>query len=83
MPYIQPYNRPPFDDVISQLPPIMVAGNLNYIITKITQRFIEERGENYEAYNSAIGALESAKLEYYRRKVAPYEDTKIEANGDY
>lgn len=29
-----------------------------------------------------VGALESAKLELYRRKVSPYEDQKIEANGD-
>jgi len=29
-----------------------------------------------------IGAIECAKLEYTRRAVAPYEDTKIAANGD-
>jgi len=30
----------------------------------------------------AIGALECAKLELYRRVAAPYEDTKIAENGD-
>ena len=29
-----------------------------------------------------IGALESAKLELYRRSIALYEDTKIKENGD-
>lgn len=32
--------------------------------------------------NSGIGALEAAKLEFYRRVVAPYEDKKIFDNGD-
>ena len=31
---------------------------------------------------SASGALESAKLEFYRRVVAPYEDEKMNLNGD-
>jgi hypothetical protein len=29
-----------------------------------------------------MGVLESAKLELYRRKIAPYEDDKIAENGD-
>jgi hypothetical protein len=29
-----------------------------------------------------IGALENCKMELYRRKIAPYEDIKIEENGD-
>ena len=32
--------------------------------------------------NEAIGALECATLELYRRKVAPYEDGKIAENGE-
>ena len=37
---------------------------------------------NYQAINDIIGALESAKLEFYRRPVAIYEDKKIIENGD-
>ena len=29
-----------------------------------------------------VGVLECAKLELYRRMAAPYEDEKIEDNGD-
>jgi len=29
-----------------------------------------------------IGVLECVKQEFYRRKVAPYEDIKIIENGD-
>jgi len=31
---------------------------------------------------SALGAIECAKLEFIRRVVSPYEDTKIASNGD-
>jgi len=29
-----------------------------------------------------LGSVEAAKLEIYRRLIAPYEDTKIKENGD-
>ena len=32
----------------------------------------------YQNVNAIIGALECAKLELYRRLIAPYEDTKVE-----
>jgi hypothetical protein len=32
--------------------------------------------------NDVLGALHAAGLEFNRRIVAPYEDTKIEQNGD-
>lgn len=57
-------------------------GELNYLITLLVQAYIEQRGESYQTYNDAVGALESAKLELYRRKIAPYEDQKIQENGD-
>lgn len=57
------------------------AGELNYCITQLVKNFLGEK-PNYERYNAAIGALESAKLELYRRKVVPYEDLKIQENGD-
>lgn len=59
-----------------------VAGELNYLFTIIAQRYLKEHGLNYQHINDCIGALEGAKLELYRRIVAPYEDTKIEENGD-
>lgn len=57
-------------------------GDLNYIITRIADFYASLNGRNYAVYNSIVGVLECAKLELYRRKVAPYEDTKIEQNGD-
>ena len=58
------------------------AGELNYQLTTAVLGWIERQGKSYATFNAAIGALECAKLELYRRMVAPYEDTKIQANGD-
>lgn len=58
------------------------AGELNFILTCVVLNYIDERGESYQAYNDAIGALEGAKLELYRRHVAPYENEKMKENGD-
>ena len=56
-------------------------GTLNYIITRLVHWWLGDN-PNYERYNAAIGVLECAKLELYRRKVSPYEDEKIKENGD-
>jgi hypothetical protein len=56
-------------------------GTLNYIITRLVHWYLGDK-PNYERYNAAIGVLECAKLELYRRKVSPYEDEKIKENGD-
>lgn len=58
------------------------AGELNYEITSILVRYYLKHGNKYQVFNDIIGALEGAKLEFYRRVVAPYEDLKREKNGD-
>jgi hypothetical protein len=37
---------------------------------------------NFDVRSDALKVLEAAKLEYYRRIMAPYEDGKIRENGD-
>ena len=44
--------------------------------------WIEKRGLDYAALAEAVGVIETAKLELYRRVAAPYEDDKIVENGD-
>lgn len=79
MPYIKQYEREELD-----LEPFgaMNAGQLNYVFTTMAHEYLHLNGESYQSYNDIIGALEGCKLELYRRKVAPYEDKKIEENGD-
>jgi hypothetical protein len=36
----------------------------------------------YQTMNDCLGALEGAKLEFYRRVVVPYEEQKKYENGD-
>jgi hypothetical protein len=58
------------------------VGRLNYMITRIIDSWLADRGVDYTGLNAAIGVLECAKLELYRRVAAGYEDKKCAANGD-
>lgn len=58
------------------------SGELNYAITKLIQDYLPETYPSYGAFNEAIGALECAKLELYRRQVAVFEDMKRDKNGE-
>lgn len=58
------------------------TGELNYLITRLVDAFLVMSGVNYTSINAAIGALECAKLELYRRIAAPYEDDKARVNGE-
>lgn len=85
MPYIRPDDRKPLDPLIDELaaklPHDALAGNLNYVISRLCARVLESE-KNYARLNELVGALECAKLELYRRVAAPYEDGKIGENGD-
>lgn len=58
------------------------AGDLNYVLSALIDNYISKKGKSYAVINEMIGALECAKLELYRRVAAPYEDSKIQQNGD-
>jgi hypothetical protein len=76
MPYInqEARNRLKFDKP-------RYAGELNYLITTLLMDYYNQ-GPSYQTINDIIGALEGAKMEFYRRVVVPYEDKKIKDNGD-
>jgi len=57
------------------------AGELNFLITTFIRDYYL-RKPCYQTINDVVGALEGAKLEFYRRIAAPYEDIKIKENGD-
>lgn len=83
MPYIVPERRVLFDPHVEEMfKNVIVAGDLNYVITRLCHKFIDTNGLRYDTLNTVIGALECAKEELYRRKAAPYEDKKIAENGD-
>jgi len=57
------------------------VGELNYKVTQLVLDYLPT-SPRYADYNSVVGVLESAKLEFYRRAVSVYEDGKIKENGD-
>lgn len=83
MPYIMKHYRPAFDVHLKEIGPHTTApGDLNYCITVLIHEYLKAHGVSYSTMNDCIGVLEAAKMEFYRRVVAPYEDTKIKENGD-
>lgn len=85
MPYIKQGQRDALaPDLVRTLwaaHPALSEGELNYTLTRLVRRWLGDN-PNYARFNAALGVLEAAKLELYRRMVAPYEDTKIAENGD-
>jgi len=86
MPYIKPELRNLVDPEIQVLKNRIellgedkMDGTLNYVITNLL--FSLYRDLSYSNINKAIGVLECAKLELYRKVGAPYEDRKEKENG--
>jgi hypothetical protein len=58
------------------------AGELNYAITMLLLSYVADKGLSYQIIAECLSACEGAKLEFYRRKAAGYEDGCILRNGD-
>lgn len=84
MPYIKKEDRDRLQSFTSSFEGVEIKtpGELNYLLTLLTHRYLNQQPESYQMYNNALGALEGAKLELYRRHVALYENEKIKENGD-
>ena len=83
MPYIDRDARDRLDD--GGLPES--PGELNYAVTRLVDSYLARAARQsgrirYAHVNEAIGVLECAKLELYRRIAGPYEDEKIAESGD-
>jgi len=82
MPYIAEEERETLDNNIELLAnSIRNEGEANYAITRILCIACGISEPKYSKINKAIGILECAKLEFYRR-LSSYEDIKIRDNGD-
>jgi hypothetical protein len=86
MPYILPEDRLKLksatDALVAVIDSTTTAGDLNYMISLMAKAYVDAKGLRYEHLNAVVGALDSCKVEFQRRVVAPYEDTKISENGD-
>lgn len=79
MPYIDPERRTGLWEG-GYLP--QNVGELNYLISLTCKTYMINEGLSYKSINDVIGVLECVKQEFYRRIAVPYEDKKIEQNGD-
>ena len=77
MPYISEEKRKALE---SKMPE--TTDELTYQIYKKITDYLYTNGYRWKTMSEVMAAMESAKLEFYRREVAPYEDIKIEENGD-
>lgn len=81
MPYIQQKAR---DELINRPEDrkIATAGELNFMLSRVIETYLDGNGRSYQSYNDIVGALDCLKMEVYARMVRPYEDEKIRQNGD-
>lgn len=90
MPYIKQDDRRILDNAIRGLVFALrnnsttddIDGKINYAFTRIMREVYDAKTPSYYNMNKAIGVLECIKLEFYRRIISPYEDKKIQENGD-
>lgn len=84
MPYIKQIRREILKKSVDNLLDDMEscsAGDLNYVIsTLVWSKWLQD--PSYATGNMLIGMLECAKLEFYRRRLAPYENKALKKNGD-
>lgn len=86
MPYVPKADRFRFSAVVNALNEEMAKGitpgELNYLLTGIADNYVAVKGKSYTHMNDVLGAFSGASKEFYRRVVAPYEEEKINENGD-
>ena len=81
MPYIKQESRQKMDEVVDAMVEagVLANGDLNYILYKFCKYYIKP---SYGNYKNFCGELNECATEIRRRMTAPYEDVKIEENGD-
>jgi hypothetical protein len=86
MPYIKQAQRDRLDLSITHVNSRLQesghdAGEVNYVVTKILHK-AWSGNPGYLTGAILIGTIICVIFEFYRRIISPYEDAKIEENGD-
>jgi hypothetical protein len=86
MPYIKKEQRPKIDELVNpliehikSLPIEEQDGSINYAVTKVIKHVYPQK---YFHFNRALGVISAISLELYRKIIGPYEDKKIDENGE-
>ena len=87
MPYIKREERAQYQELLDELarkiPDDRMSrpGHMNYIVSVLIEKVYGAQ-MRYADHNEVMGMLNGILMEFYRRKTAPYEDEKIEQEGD-
>lgn len=86
MPYIDKADRAEFGESLANIIDDLEStgfkvGEYNFVLSTILWSAFRADA-CYTRANNLLGVLEAVKLEFYRRKVAVLEDSKIKENGD-
>ena len=84
MPYITGPRREAFSLARNTLKTTRIdgIGELVYLFCYMADLYVGQHITNFELLNSVVGAFESAKSEYIRNMLVPYEQNKQSTNGD-
>ena len=82
MPYIKQEDRKKFYEVLDQMPVILVKGELEYCMTKIMKKFMENKEANYSNLHDCVYGCIHAGHEFERNYLDKREDFAKEKNGD-
>ena len=89
MPYIKSSDKGVYEKGIRSIREAFAGvgasdGELNYVLTSVALAWLNyhQPPHNYSLRSDVVKAFECAKLEFYERRVRPYEDEKIKENGD-
>lgn len=87
MPYVSRDDRENLDPIVDVAIRVLEKksfqdslGDLNYLFSRIIAGHMGT--VSYGKIAMTTGVLENIKQEFYRRAAAPYEDMKIDLNGD-
>jgi hypothetical protein len=79
MPYLKHDEREALKITVPRMEDV---GELNYVLTQVIKAYVGQSALRYWVINDVMGALECAKLEFFRRVAIPYENIKRKENGD-
>lgn len=83
MPYLRVNDRARLNGAINWNAMVPAnAGELNFVVSLLAAEYVERKGLSYKVLAEVQAALHGALVEFERRVVGPYEDTRIEVNGD-
>ncbi|MDZ4786813.1 MAG: hypothetical protein SGJ02_12135 [bacterium] len=87
MPYIKRESRKQYQNSVSEIARLVPLdamerpGHMNYIVSLLIEK-VYGKNMRYAQHNEVVGVLNCIQQEFYRRKTVPYEDQKIESEGD-